>query len=298
MNTCIFCHKDSSLSTSVEHIIPESLGNKHHIIPRGYVCDECNNYFGKKIEQVLLSQPYFISLRFRNEIRNKKDKLVKDKIYIPEINKYIECTFETKEDKIAISFDDKEIFEQIKNGNIKSFVNLKISGPEYPSSIMSRFLAKCAYEFFLYNMGEENYDDCVTDLLGKENDILKNLREYARYGNSNKKIWQYYQRRIQSEGTIRHNRFSGRYQEIIHKMMLFCREYEKISEEDIKAEIYFIMEIAGIEYAICISDPNITGYIEWLKENGGVSPLNEKDDNILPYSLSDMNPFLISKKGN
>lgn len=27
---CIFYHKDSSASKSVEHIIPESLGNKHY----------------------------------------------------------------------------------------------------------------------------------------------------------------------------------------------------------------------------------------------------------------------------
>ena len=46
---CIFCHKDSSTAKSVEHIIPESLGNKHHYLPKGYVCDECNHYFAIKI---------------------------------------------------------------------------------------------------------------------------------------------------------------------------------------------------------------------------------------------------------
>ena len=50
---CIFCHKDTSLSKSVEHIIPESLGNKHHYLPQGYVCDQCNNYFSIKIEKEL-----------------------------------------------------------------------------------------------------------------------------------------------------------------------------------------------------------------------------------------------------
>lgn len=38
---CVFCHKNSVASKSVEHIIPESLGNKHHFLPKGYVCDEC-----------------------------------------------------------------------------------------------------------------------------------------------------------------------------------------------------------------------------------------------------------------
>jgi len=36
---CIFCMNDSSDSRSKEHIIPESLGNEAHILPRGIVCD-------------------------------------------------------------------------------------------------------------------------------------------------------------------------------------------------------------------------------------------------------------------
>ena len=74
---CIFCHKDSSSSRSVEHIIPESLGNKSMFLPHGYVCDECNHYFAIKIEKDILSQPYFISLRSRTEIYSKKNKMVK-----------------------------------------------------------------------------------------------------------------------------------------------------------------------------------------------------------------------------
>lgn len=63
MSTCIFCHKDSSNSKSIEHIIPESLGNKEHILPNGYVCDICNN------------RRFFCDLRkkiiFANEIKLK-----------------------------------------------------------------------------------------------------------------------------------------------------------------------------------------------------------------------------------
>ena len=42
---CLFCKQDSSSTKSVEHIIPESIGNKTLILPLGYVCDKCNNYF-------------------------------------------------------------------------------------------------------------------------------------------------------------------------------------------------------------------------------------------------------------
>ena len=69
---CIFCKKDSSNSKSVEHIIPESLGNKSHILPKGIVCDSCNNYFAIKIEKKVLDKPYFKNVRYRNLITTKK----------------------------------------------------------------------------------------------------------------------------------------------------------------------------------------------------------------------------------
>lgn len=54
---CIFCKEDSATCTSVKYIIPESLGNKEHILPKGVVYDNCNNYFAVKIEKPLLDIP-------------------------------------------------------------------------------------------------------------------------------------------------------------------------------------------------------------------------------------------------
>ena len=51
---CLFCKENSTNSISVEHIIPESLGNKEHILPKGIVCDKCNQYFAIKLEKPLL----------------------------------------------------------------------------------------------------------------------------------------------------------------------------------------------------------------------------------------------------
>lgn len=49
---CLFCKSDGPYST-VEHIIPESLGNKHLLL-REQVYDKCQGYFGKEIEQYVL----------------------------------------------------------------------------------------------------------------------------------------------------------------------------------------------------------------------------------------------------
>lgn len=153
MNICIFCHEKTDTSKSVEHIIPESLGNKHHYLPKGYVCDKCNNYFSIKIEKELLSQPYFISLRFRNEIKTKKGKLVKEKMIFPEIVTSADVTLQTTHVGVMVSFDDDTLYNSIKNGKTKRMIGLHYPEPNYPNRIMSRFLAKCAYEYFLYNVG-------------------------------------------------------------------------------------------------------------------------------------------------
>jgi hypothetical protein len=72
---CIFCKNNSDNSKSAEHIIPESLGNKEHILPVGIVCDSCNQYFASKVEKKVLELPYFRSVRHRSRIKSKKGRI-------------------------------------------------------------------------------------------------------------------------------------------------------------------------------------------------------------------------------
>lgn len=289
---CIFCHKDSSTSKSIEHLIPESLGNKQHVLPAGYVCDTCNHYFSIKIEKELLSQPYFISMRSRNEILTKKGKLVKEKMIFPDALKSCEVVMKTTGNGLIASFNDIELYELIKAGKIRTMIGPYIPEPECPNTTMSRFLAKCAYEYFLYIMGEDKYDLCVQKLLGSGIDVLKDLREYARYGKG--KYWQYSQRRIYSEGDCFFNQSENIHYEILHEMKFFSTEYKRYPNGYVEAEIYFIMCIAGIEYAICISDSDISGYQKWLEKYNGISPLTDEAETLI-FSLSDVNPILIKK---
>lgn len=293
MSTCIFCHKDSSLSKSVEHIIPESLGNKHHFLPRGYVCDECNHYFAVKIEQYLLTLPYFVSMRFRNEILTKKGKRVKERMLFPPFPEPVEVVLQITDGVLDVSFDNDALYEQIEANNIKEIIGLYIAEPEYPNKIMSRFITKCAYEYFLYNVGEKKYDACIKDLLGPEMDILKSLREYARYDKG--EYWQYSQRRIGPEGELVYNLEENKIYERLHQMTFFVKEREHLPNDCVREEIYFVMDIAGIEYAICISDPDISSYKQWISEHENQSPLDDEREKHLPMSLSEVNPLLIKK---
>jgi hypothetical protein len=70
---CIFCMEDSSGAKSLEHVIPEALGCKE-TLPKGYVCDDCNNYFSEMDKCVL--QNRYIALHVgAEEIPGKKGKI-------------------------------------------------------------------------------------------------------------------------------------------------------------------------------------------------------------------------------
>lgn len=50
---CLFCRMSDGGFTSVEHILPESIGNKTEILPAGVVCDRCNNGVLSRLDRAL-----------------------------------------------------------------------------------------------------------------------------------------------------------------------------------------------------------------------------------------------------
>jgi HNH endonuclease len=74
-NDCLYCRRTDVPFKRVEHPIPESLGNDDLIIPRGWVCDPCNQYFGAKLEAKVLSLPPFSIERAAFSVRSKKWRL-------------------------------------------------------------------------------------------------------------------------------------------------------------------------------------------------------------------------------
>ena len=178
---CIFCHKDSSTSKSVEHIIPESLGNKEHILPKGYVCDACNNYFSVKIEKELLAQPYFVSMRRRNDIRTKKGRFVAEEMLFPGAQRVSDTMFNLEENTIYIK--DDVVVKSIIDGRCTHAIARYIEEPEYPNIIMSRFIAKCAYESIFLWGGEHDYQIWLKEKDDKDTMFrdFDGLRKFARW---------------------------------------------------------------------------------------------------------------------
>ena len=71
---CIFCKEESSASRSVEHVMRESIGSKKRVLAPGVVCDQCNNYFARKVEEPILNHPSMRNFRAWYQVPNKRGK--------------------------------------------------------------------------------------------------------------------------------------------------------------------------------------------------------------------------------
>ncbi|TQI66816.1 HNH endonuclease [Clostridium sp. KNHs216] len=122
---CLFCKQDSSNSKSVEHIIPESLGNTTSILPKGVICDKCNNYFARKVEQPFMESIDILTLRFREAIPDKRGLVppingfsyggIPVKVYNP----FPGIPFFARKEKIiAIDAEPTDITKILKQGRI------------------------------------------------------------------------------------------------------------------------------------------------------------------------------------
>jgi hypothetical protein len=255
---CIFCRKGTSFKT-VEHIIPESLGNVDHVLPKGVVCDACNNYFAVKVEKPLLEMPYFINLRQRNVIRSKKRRLVPDKVLFPHpkggwVDAWID------EQGFILRSEDTGIIELLKEGKIKSMMIPTVPEVIYPNPVVSRFLAKTALEMVAYyTFGEGPYTD---DFIDQNN--LHPIREYARYGTG--PFWPYHQRRIYTEDDrFMNTDIQPTPYEILHEFDFLMTDLE---------HVYSVMVIMGVEYVIRLNRPEIASYQQWLGVNEGRAPIH------------------------
>lgn len=210
---CIFCKNPTDqISKTIEHIIPESLGNVDSILPIGIVCDSCNNYFARKIEKEILGSPIFQLIRFEKSIPNKKGK-------IP-----------------------------------KFLLDQTISMPDY--RIMSRFLGKVGLEVLALR--------CL-DVSGWNEEICNNtnldqIRNYTRFNIG--ETWPFFYRTIYLVNEIFLEQHT--YFEILHEFNLLYTS---------KKELYIILIIFGVEFALNLGYPCLDGYFSWLKENNYKSPL-------------------------
>lgn len=267
---CIFCKNNSSNSKSVEHIIPESLGNKKNILSKGIVCDSCNNYFGNKIEKNVLEMPYFKSLRSRIMIENKKGK-------IPRISGFtknkeeVEITFSLNGDNtLEVLYKDEKTLETLLSHN-EIYVPF-IPEPPENDLLISKFIGKIAIEALAKRVS--SVEDWQNDFI--ENESLDQLRDFVRYGKGYS-IWPYYIRRIDGENQIKYDKKSNKFFEKLNEYDFLIPDNPSIHDNIHKIDdLYFVMGIMGIEYTINLTNAGLNRYITWLSENQNKSILQMK----------------------
>lgn len=270
---CLFCRQDSSATKSVEHIIPESLGNKTLILPLGYVCDKCNNYFAREVEKPFLEQLSIRLLRFQEAVPNKKNR-------IPIIDGSINGKYPVKIQRKIINNKvtnevqiPNSLFEKITNNE---FGNMAIKIPAFTddtninnNNIVSRFLAKMALESFAERLVsiEGSLDEIIED---KQYDIIRN---HARLGTT--PDWPCSIRRIY-DIKKQWKSIDGSLDQIIHEsdFLFSCINDTNIEiRGEIHSELYFVVILWGMEFAINMGGASIEGYEQWLKEHDNISPL-------------------------
>jgi hypothetical protein len=254
---CLFCKKDSSESKSVEHIIPESLGNTKALLRKGVVCDKCNNYFSREVERPFLEAPAVLALRFHQGIPSKRGR-------IPLIQGILKPDFPVtiyrnpKYGMDIVSLEPDGVREIIKK---KSGTFLIPAKGEPPSElVISRFLAKTALEAMAGRL--QDYQDGLAYLVDETQ--LDHIRRHAREGFP--KYWAHHARRIYDQE--RH------FLDEDNKEVQTVYEYNFLQTD--LGEWYFVLAIFGLELVINLGGPEIEGYQMWLDSHDGISPLYSK----------------------
>lgn len=264
---CLFCKKPSDDSRSKEHIIPESIGNTRHVLPRGVVCDRCNNYFARKVEGPLLSHSSFRNLRAWYGIPNKRG-------ISPSLSGFVAGTDIDIGLRVSPAGDidiqpererDRTYLEErfrLEAEGIEPNVFAFPLGVEPPKKEMSRFLAKMALESLALRFLPEIalLDRLIDDL------HFDRIRNYARYGD-NYPEWPFHQRRIFPEETLMRHPVTGAWVQAGFGFDLFVTK---------RHETYFAFALYGLEFVINVGGPSAKGYEEWLEDHHGASPLVER----------------------
>lgn len=254
---CIFCKQPSYNAVSVEHIVPESLGNTEHTLRKGIVCHGCNNYFAIKIERPLLQLPYFISIRHRNDIGSKKGHIPVQKGILLASTPSIVNFHRDKEGK-SISFEDERLINHIQNNKSFSVVLPVNEMPPENNIYISKLLGKIGLEALAKI--SDGVDGGLQELVDKVE--LDRIRNYVRYGQGT--FWDYHCRPLYSEEKLFENEKTNETYQVLHEYKLLYTN---------SSQLLIVVAIFGVEYCLNLGYPTNEAYLNWLKENNQVSPL-------------------------
>jgi HNH endonuclease len=272
MSACIFCHSVAGPFKSVEHIVPESLGNfsDRHVLPTGAVCDQCNNYFASSVEGIVLDHTSFRNLRAKYRVPSKKGRFpyVRGHARNTDIEVGMRLNEETQRlEFFAIKESQKADFERLKRLDalyVRPNVLVFPMTVDPPEKEMSRFLAKMAFESLYRRFALVEGPDIAREMVSS--DHYDNIRCWARYGHNFRK-WPYHYRAYFPEETLMEHPETKKWVQFGFGHDLLVTDHP---------ETYFVFSYYGHEFTINLGGPSTKGYDVWLGKNNHVSFLVEK----------------------
>ncbi|MEE8480389.1 MAG: HNH endonuclease [Desulfobacterales bacterium] len=181
---CLFCKNNGPYST-IEHIIPESLGNKHLVL-NGQVCDACQAYLGKEIERYVLSRSPIGAWRVFSAIETKHRKRPsfsfrqpkRDKGCLPDQHIHNDDSISielSEEGHLEFDVDNADVLNSIADGTKTDF-RLVLSPKML--HMMARFFGKVGLE-----MLSRDHPDVVRC------SRFDKMRRYIRFGEPTAFLW-------------------------------------------------------------------------------------------------------------
>ena len=254
---CLFCKVASHHTKGVEHLIPESFGSKKLVLPKGLVCDKCNNYFARKVERPLMSHPSMRNVRGWYQVPNKKGKMPSVLGHISGTEIQINMKLD-KYKKLQINAEkgseqeivDKYLKDMETTGEFPPFLFPIDIDP--PQKEMSRFLAMLALEALALRFSYGNAEDKIID--EPSYDLI---RDYARYGKGVEE-WPYHRQVLYPMDTLMKHPDTDEWVQVGFGHDIILTPHP---------ETYVSFNLYGVQFTINVGGPSIHGYEVWLKDN-------------------------------
>ncbi|MDD9934128.1 MAG: hypothetical protein OXT09_11025 [Myxococcales bacterium] len=257
---CVFCKQPSDDSRSVEHIIPESLGNTEHVLAPGVVCDGCNNYFSRNVEDPFVNSGQMRELRFQMAIPSKRRRVPT----LPGLSWPPASPVELGKDPCDRDTWIRVLDEEHEDAYIRSLLSgtkmtlLTPIGLPPSDFATARFVAKVGVEALAARMHTSEHLDEIVDMAE-----LDEVRAFVRRGFPTTP-WPFSQRHLYPPDQMAM---------VGETPMETLHEYDLLYTPD--CELFIVVAVFGIEYALNLGGRSIDGYEAWLAERDGRSPLYE-----------------------
>lgn len=180
-NRCIWCHNESSEARfDTSHVLPECVGNENQqILPNGIVCEQCNNYFGTKVEPALLEDPLFHIIAVVLRLKDPQD-----------MNEFRDLVFDAKHPPVGNVERNLHCDIEISPKNMKLNVRYSIEGSMIKTyqkrelAFLSRAVHKIAFESLAWAIFTKRIQDNI-DIFDPR---FEPARKWSRYGEPTNRV--------------------------------------------------------------------------------------------------------------